>query len=119
MATVNTAVVVVRIELQALSNAHQHIARPNQRVQSTPLRVERDRAHFRICFRLDRYSALERGATDAQHVGQRPGGTPSRSRTQQMVMHSNAIVCWRDLTQAYRQGSASERRRVLACTRAS
>jgi len=42
---------------------------PNRRVQSTPLRVERDRTHFRIWLRLDRYSALERGATDAQHVG--------------------------------------------------
>jgi hypothetical protein len=41
-------------------------------------------------------------AAEAQHVGRHFDGTPSHSRTRVMVMHSNVMVCWRDLRQICR-----------------
>jgi hypothetical protein len=45
-------------------------------------------------------------------VGRHLDGTPSRSRTRLMVVHSNVMVCWRDLSQACRD---EQRIRMRSC----
>jgi len=42
---------------------------PNQRLQLTPLRVERDQGDFEIQIGLNCFPIYRCGATEAQHVG--------------------------------------------------
>jgi len=62
---------------------------PNRRLQLTAFGA-RDRWFF------DSFCSAS-AAAEAQHVGRHLDGTSSHSRTRLTVMHSNAIVCWRDL----------------------
>jgi hypothetical protein len=55
----------------------------------------RDRCYF------DSFCSAS-AAAEAQGVGRHFDGTLSCSRTELMVMHSNVMVCWRDLKQPCR-----------------
>jgi hypothetical protein len=69
MVAVNTAVVGVGIELQTPANAHQHIARPNRRVQSTPLRGRKIGCILKPGFGSLVFLVYRCAAADAQTVG--------------------------------------------------